>query len=54
MKSIADNRAAERRGQERRRTLTAGQKVHLGWMLSEERRQGDRRSVERRSADPQS
>jgi len=53
MKSIADNRAGERHGQERRRTLSAGQQVHLGWMLSEERRKNDRRTAERRVVERQ-
>jgi hypothetical protein len=49
MKMQLDNRSEERRGTQRRRVLTSGQKVHLGWMLSEERRKGERRAAERRT-----
>jgi hypothetical protein len=49
MKTHLKNRAGDRRSEERRRELTPGQKVHLGWMLSEERRQNDRRETERRT-----
>jgi hypothetical protein len=49
MKTHLEHRAGDRRAQDRRRELTPGQKVHLGWMLSEERRQAERRAGERRS-----
>jgi hypothetical protein len=49
MKTHLENRGGERRSTDRRRELTAGQKVHLGWMLSEERRKNDRRETERRT-----
>jgi hypothetical protein len=49
MKTHLENRAGDRRSEERRRELTSGQKVHLGWMLSEERRKNDRRDSERRT-----
>jgi hypothetical protein len=48
MESQVDNRFGERRSQDRRRELTPVQKVHLGWMLTEERRKNDRRMGERR------
>jgi hypothetical protein len=49
MESHLENRAGDRRTEDRRRLLTAGQKVHLGWMLSEERRKNERRDTERRA-----
>jgi hypothetical protein len=49
MKTHLENRSGDRRSEDRRRVLTAGQKVHLGWMLSEERRKGERRESERRT-----
>jgi hypothetical protein len=49
MKQHLENRAVERRTITRRRELTAGQKVHLGWMLSQERRKSERRETERRT-----
>jgi hypothetical protein len=49
MKTHLENRAGDRRTEDRRRELTPGQKVHLGWMLSEERRKNDRRDIERRT-----
>jgi hypothetical protein len=49
MKTHLENRAGDRRSEDRRRELSDGQKVHLGWMLSEERRKGERRESERRT-----
>jgi hypothetical protein len=49
MNTHQENRAVERRTDDRRRELTPGQKVHLGWMLSEERRKNERRHAERRT-----
>jgi hypothetical protein len=48
MEMHVDNRAGERREHDRRQQLTSVQKVHLSWMLSEERRKNERREVERR------
>jgi hypothetical protein len=50
MKSHLENRGGDRRTEDRRRELAAGQKVHLGWMLSEERRKSERRESERRTS----
>jgi hypothetical protein len=49
METHVDNRAGERRARDRRQQLSSVQKVHLSWMLSEERRKNDRREVERRT-----
>jgi hypothetical protein len=52
METQLDNRAGDRRAHDRRQQLTATQKVHLSWMLSEERRKNERREVERRANSP--
>jgi hypothetical protein len=49
MKTHLDKRSGDRRTEDRRRLLTAGQKIHLGWMLSEERRTTERRDSDRRT-----
>jgi hypothetical protein len=49
MDTHLDRRAGERRIQQRRRELTPGQKIHLAWMLSQERRSAERRAAERRA-----
>ena len=54
MKTHLENRSGERRSEQTAAaSLRAGQKVHLGWMLSEERRKGERRESERRSLERQ-